>query len=115
LFAALQTVKSLARAGEKVHLGVDNSVAYSYLKKSGGRKPIFNQMMRPFLLWAQSKNIAVEVNLVKSADIQADFLSRKAPDKGDYTLQKSLFLQVRKIFWPFCQPDLDIFASPGNH
>jgi hypothetical protein len=115
LYAALQTVKSLTKPGERVHLGVDNSVAYSYLKKSGGRKPVFNQLMRPFLLWTQSKEISVEVNLVKSADMQADFLSRKAPDKGDYTLQRSIFLQVREIFWPFCQPDLDIFASPGNH
>ena len=114
LFAALQTVRSLAKKGEKVHLGVDNSVAYSYIKKSGGRKPIFNELMRPFLLWCQKQGITVQVNLVKSAEMLADGLSRKRPDSGDYTLLRSVFLQVRELFWPFVQPNVDIFASPGN-
>jgi hypothetical protein len=114
LYAALETVKSLAKKGEKVHLGVDNSVAYSYLKKSGGRKMVFNQLMRPFLLWCKDHSVSVEVNLVKSADMQADLLSRKRPDKGDYTLQRNIFLQVQKIFTSFVNPTLDIFASPGN-
>ena len=114
LYAALQTVKSLAKTGEKVHLGVDNSVAYSYIKKSGGRKQVFNALMRPFLLWCREHNISVEVNLVKSAEMEADFLYRKSPDKGDYTLSRNVFLEVQSIFWPFIQPNLDIFASPGN-
>jgi len=81
LFAALQTVRSLAKKGEKVHLGVDNSVANSYIRKSAGRKSVFNQLMRPFLLWCQDRDIQVEVNLVKSAEMKADGLSRRLPDK----------------------------------
>jgi hypothetical protein len=49
LWEAIQTVKGLAKPGEVVHLGVDNPVAYSYIRKSGGRKPVFNAMLRPFL------------------------------------------------------------------
>ena len=38
LHAAIASVKSLAKEGEKVHLIVDNSVAASYPRKTGGRK-----------------------------------------------------------------------------
>ena len=39
LKAAMETVKSLATREDVVHLSVDNSVAYSYLKKWGDRNP----------------------------------------------------------------------------
>jgi hypothetical protein len=114
LHAAVETVKSLARPGELVHLGVDNTVAYSYLKKSGGRKKVFNELMRPFLRWCQENQVQVQVNLVKSSDMQADWLSRKAPDRGDYTLQRETFLAILETFSPHVQPQVDMFSSPGN-
>ena len=114
LHAAIHTVQSLARKGEKVHLGVDNSVAYHYTRKSGGRKKAFNAILRPFLTWCQEHQISVEVNLVKSQYMQADALSRKLQDVGDYILRKDIFRHIQKIFSQFIQPDIDIFASPGN-
>jgi hypothetical protein len=36
LSAAVQVVKTLAKEGEHITLGVDNLVAYHYLRKGGG-------------------------------------------------------------------------------
>ena len=114
LHAALQSIKALAKRKEIVHIGVDNTVAYSYIKKSGGRKQTFNALMRPFLQWCSENQITVKVNLVKSKEMQADSPSRLQPDKGDYTLSRNVFLKVLNIFAPFITTTLDIFASPGN-
>ena len=115
LKAAMAAVQSLARPGEVVHLTVDNQVTYHYLRKTGGRLPHFNQMMRPFLTWCAGNRIYLEVNWVKSAEMLADELSRWDHDSGDYKLHPPLFLQARKIFqsWGFT-PAVDMFASPGN-
>ena len=51
LRAAVFKVRSLAKKGETVVLFVDNTVAYSYLTKGGGRKSHFNTFLRPFLSW----------------------------------------------------------------
>ena len=45
LQAAIHTIKSLAPVGETVHLCVDNTVAFSYLLKGGGRLAAFNVLM----------------------------------------------------------------------
>ncbi len=42
LKAAISAVHSLAKKGETVHLTIDNQVAYSYLRKAGGKLPQFN-------------------------------------------------------------------------
>ena len=55
LDAAVQTVKSLAKPKEVVHLSVDNSVAFAYLSRGGGRLPQFNLMMRDFWRWTMNK------------------------------------------------------------
>ena len=57
LHASCNTVKSFAKPGETIHLKVDNQVTYSYLKKIGGKIPIFNEMIRPLLLWCQEHQI----------------------------------------------------------
>ena len=49
LEAAVATVKSLVQPGESVKLCVDNTVAYSYLKKWGGRVQGLNSVLKP--LW----------------------------------------------------------------
>jgi hypothetical protein len=114
LRAAMETVKSLAKAKDTVHLSVDNVVAYSYLRKGGGRLPHLNALCRPFLLWCMENSVKLILNLVKSEDMLADSLSRMLPDKGDYTLLRAKFLQLLAIFRPFIQPTVDMFASPGN-
>ena len=89
LSAAMDTVRSLAKKGETVLLSVDNTVAYHYLTKSGGRISHLNALMRPFLSWCMEHNINLKVNLVPSKDNQADTLSRLT-DKGDYALKMDL-------------------------
>ena len=114
LHAAISTVKSLAKSGEKVQISVDNAVTWAYLQKSGGRKPLFNAMMRPFLQWCMEHNVKLQPQLVKSCEMMADGPSRWALDKGDYTLDQSIFQQLLQIFAPKITPEVDMFASPGN-
>ena len=112
LRAAQDTVRSLARKGDKVSLEVDNTVAFSYLTKQGGRNLRFNALMRPFLQWCREKDIHLQVTLVPSACMQADALSRWEKDKGDYTLDHALFLHLENILK--FRSHIDMFASPGN-
>ena len=66
LKAAMAAVESFAKEGETIQLTVDNRVAYSYLKKGGGRLGHFNSLLRPFLKWCTEKNLKVVVNWVTS-------------------------------------------------
>ena len=96
-------------------LTVDNQVAYSYLKKGGGRLTHFNALMRPFLTWCMERKINLVPNWVSSENMLADGLSRWKIDRGDYTLKKFVFQKIcgifsTKKFWP----QVDMFASPGN-
>lgn len=113
LVAAMEAVQSFARPQEHVFISVDNTVAFSYLKKQGGRKPHFNNLLRPFLLWCQEHHISLHPILVKSQDQVADSLSRWSYDRGDYTLDRQIFLSLLEKF-PNKQPTVDMFASPGN-
>jgi hypothetical protein len=112
--AAVHTVQALAQPGEMVHLKVDNSVCWAYLRKGGGRLPHLNALVRPLFRWCQENEVQLKVSLVPSADMLADKLSRTAPDSGDYTLNRAVFRQVREKFATSCWPQVDCFASPGN-
>jgi len=114
LRAAISTVKTLAQPGEKVFLTVDNSVTWSYLRKSGGRKPHLNAICRPFLQWCWDNKIELQPNLVASEDMVADELSRLPVDPGDYTLKREIFQEILKVFRPHVKPEVDMFSSPGN-
>ena len=115
LRAAISAVQSLAKEGETVFLSIDNQVAYSYLRKQGGRLLPFNSLMRPFLKWCQQKSVSLVPNWVKSEDMLADGLSRWGYDRGDYTLKRSVFQQIVGIFAKHnFHPRVDMFASPGN-
>ena len=116
LKASIEACQSLAKKGETVFLTMDNSVAYSYLKKEGGRLPPFNSLMRPFLRWCHKNQVKVIPNWVKSSEMLADGLSRVKKDTGDYTLDKKVFNTLCKIFAnKGFVPEVDMFASPGNH
>ena len=82
LKAAINTVQSLAKKGEKVSLSVDNTVTLSYLRKGGGKIPSQNQIVRPFLKWCIEKQIILDLTLVKSAENLADGPSRWGQDRG---------------------------------
>jgi hypothetical protein len=113
LRAAISTVMSLSKKGEKVHLRVDNSVVFSYLHKGGGRIPSLNALVRPFLRWCMEKDVVLQLTQVKSADCLADGPSRWV-DPGDYTIHPPLLKLLLKKFHRFILPEVDCFASPGN-
>ena len=115
LEAAINTVRSLANGGEHVRLSVDNSVAFAYLSKGGGRIPALNKLVRPFLSWCMEKDITLELVQIKSAEDLADAPSRWKQDRGDYTLDPSLFKELVKMQNQRIAPQVDMFASPGNH
>jgi hypothetical protein len=114
MMAAINTVQSLAKPAETVLLCVDNQVIFYYLQKGGGRKNPFNQLLQPFYHWLMSKNITLQVKWVPSAQCLADPLSRWSQDRGDYSLDPTLFQQVQNFFLPWITLETDLFASPGN-
>ena len=114
LRAAVGTVQALAKPGDTVHLSVDNTVAYSYLKKQGGRKPVFNNILKPLLEFCHQKNITLVPNLVASQDCLADSISRWPQDRGDYRLDPLMFQTIIGYFQDHICPKVDMFASPGN-
>ena len=116
LRAAVNCVMSLAQKRDKVHLLVDNSVTFYYLKKGGGKIKQLNHILRPFLLWCLKNQVTLQVELCKSADMPADYLTRMPKDKGDYTLNQDLFLFLKRQYhhWLDMEQTIDMFASPGN-
>jgi hypothetical protein len=114
LQAAIDTVMSLAKPGAVVKFLVDNSVAYCYARKEGGRKPLFNAILRPFLRWLWDNQVEVVPVQVASADMPADEISRWTFDKGDYTLNRKVSQEFLYRMKNWCVPEVDCFASPGN-
>jgi hypothetical protein len=115
MVAAISTVKSLATPQSHVKLSVDNTTVFYYLHKAGGRLPHYNVLLRPFFQWLMAKKIDLSLAWVPSADQQADDLSRWDYDVGDYTLHQKVFLWLQAQFWPWVDPQVDMFSSPGNH
>jgi hypothetical protein len=115
LRAAVAVVQSLAAPGDHVHLCVDNSVTFHYLRKGGGRLEHLNLYIKTLWEWCMKHNIRVTPVLVPSALDQADALSRTPVDKGDYTLHQELYNRLMHTMIDWCQPTWDMFASPGNN
>ena len=114
LFAAVETVKALAKPKETVVLHVDNQVAFSYLNKWGGRKPYLNNILKPLLYWCREKKITLQVDWVPSADQLADKLTRERKDPGDYTLNVNVFQAILQFFKGKISPAVDMFCTPSN-
>ena len=113
LKAAIATVKSLAKPGNHIQLTVDNTVAFTYLAKGGGRMEHLNNLVRPFFQWCITHKLQLSLQWVPSEEQKADHLSRME-DNGDYTLNRELFLWVKTHLKQWVNPAIDMFASPGN-
>ena len=62
------------------------------------------------------KKITVTVQQIKSSEDLADGPSRWSKDRGDYTMDRELFLLLQaKMRLAGVSPTVDMFASPGNH
>ena len=111
--AAAHTIKSLAKPGQQINLSVDNTVAYSYLRKWGGKLEHFNSVVRDLWHWCHQNNVFLNISLVKSEVCMADQLSRTI-QKEDMSLNQALFSKLLHRFSTWVQPTIDMFASPGN-
>ena len=81
-----------------------------------GQEPQCKSQFRPFLKWCMEKDIHLTVQQVKRSEDLADGPSRWSQDKGDYTMDKSLFyFLLGKMKKKNIVPKVDMFASPGNH
>ena len=114
LEAAIHTTMSLSKPNTCVLLDIDNSVAYSYLLKSGGKVGRLNALLRPFLQWLQANKVHLLPRLVPSRDMKADAISRWELDPTEYTLNLQVFNHILFLMRPFCQPHIDMFASPST-
>ena len=92
---------------------VDNSVAYSYLRKGGGKVQALNQKLRPLLQWCKDHQVHLVPSLVPSAQMRADAVSRWSVDKGEVSLNPHIFWSLVDRFPR--PPEVDLFASPNNH
>lgn len=115
LEAAVNTVMSLARKKETVQLNVDNTTAFWYLTKGGGRKTHLNKIIRPFFQWCIENRVTLKVNWVATKDMLADNISRWSKDPGDYALNPKIFQFIQAQFKEHVTLETDMFASPGNH
>ena len=114
LQASIHTIMSLAPPKSLVHLDVDNSVAFSYLTKHGGKIGKLNAILRPFLLWMNRNQVTLVPRLVPSKDMLADGISRWRFDPGEYSVKLQVFVTLMGIFRPHCTAHIDMFASPSN-
>ena len=60
------------------------------------------------------KQLQLEVEKIFSAEDLTDQPSRWEMDKGDHTLDHSLFRHLKQLLQHFAQPEVYMFASPGN-
>ena len=114
LFAAVETIRALAKPKETVVLHVDNQVAFSYLNKWGGRIPYLNSILKPLLYHCQKHQINLQVDWVPTKSQLADKLTREVQDRGDYTLQQSVFQKILHFFHQQIRPEVDMFCTPSN-
>ena len=81
-------ILSLCSPGGIIDLQVDDRVAYSYLRKEGGRLPWLNAIIKPLLLHCLSQDIRLRPRWVPSEENPADEVSWWGPDQR----------QINKIF-----------------
>ena len=95
---------SLARPRDFVLLDIDNSVAFSYLSKSGGKVALLNARLRPFLQWLRLNEVQIQPRLVLSKSMKADEISRWAFHPSEYSLSLEVFNRLLQVMSPHCRP-----------
>ena len=113
LIAGVKTIMSLGRPGDHINLCVDNVVAFHYLRKGGGRLQHLNVPLQNLWRWLMTNSVTMTVTLVPSKEQKADYLTRGL-DRGDYTLDMTVYRLVTNLLTPWVRPQWDMFASPGN-
>ena len=104
------TVLSLAKPHDTVRLLVDNSTAFFYLLKGGGRLRHLNDRIRMLFLFCIYNNIELLPEWVPTDEMPADAISRWGPDYEDYSLSHVVTRLVFSHFQAVCRPSVDLFA-----
>lgn len=116
LRALWETIKVFHNLLLKKHLKVfsDNTTTVAYLKHQGATKsPGLKKLAEQIFRWAE-ENVVVSVTAVHlkgSENIEADYLSRKTLDPGEWSLCQEIFLKICKKWGT---PQVDLFASKQN-
>ncbi len=108
--------KEFGKGWETFSLAVDNSVAYSYLRREGENPT--STCKCNLWNWCMNHDIRLQTIFVPSKDCLADSLSRTPLDRGDYTLNNQTFKKICSYFKHCLVPSSevwDMFSSPGNH
>lgn len=100
--------------GKDVLVLTDNTTAKAHINKLGGTRS--RSLMEEACLlglWAETHLSSIRADHISgSANVQADSLSRRLVDQGEWSISPSLF---QEIIARFRKPVLDLFASWTNH
>jgi hypothetical protein len=113
LSAAINTVKSLSKAGETVSLSVDKQVIYYLLEKGGEGKSLQRHAKTIFsVVHGQKHN--TNLKWIPLKECLADPISRWEMDRGDYSLDPQLFLWLKNHYKKFIDLKTDLFAAQAT-
>lgn len=100
--------------GKDVLVLMDNTTAKAHINKLGGtRSRSLMDEARLLGPWAETHLSSIRADHISgSANVQADSLSRRLVDQGEWSISPSLFQEIAAKFGT---PVLDLFASRTNH
>ena len=64
---SIHNAMALAPPHSQVNIDIDNSVAFSYLIRHGGKIGKLNEILRPFLHWMNLHSVSLVPRLVPSS------------------------------------------------
>ena len=111
LHASTLALQSFAQPGDIVHLLVDNSTAFAYLQRQGGRLRLLNDAVREMFTWCWARNVQIRPEWVPSAANPADIVSWRTIDVREVVLSDNIFQQVTRALG---MPHLDLYATPES-
>ncbi len=112
MIAAMNTVRSLSNRGKQYHL-LSTTRSYIITCKRGRQNP-FNMLLQTFYNWLISHDITLQVTWLLSEKCLADPISRWEQNRGDFTLDNTLFKKLQTYYKAYIILETDLFASPGK-
>ena len=111
LHASAFALQSFAQSGDIVHLLVDNSKAFAYLQRQGGRLRLLNDAVREMFALCWARNMQIRPESVASVANPTDIVSTRTIDVREVVLSDNIFHQVTRALGT---PHLNVFATPES-
>ena len=111
IFGVKSLQKELRLTSSNIWVKCDSEVVISYVRHAGGRKKRFVQLTKELYSFLDDKDLDLRIEYVRSEDNEADEISRWAPEREDWTLNRTLFNFVNNLWGPHT---LDCFATDVN-